>query len=84
PGQFDHPLVRRAKLEIAAACHAHGMTPSHNVTTEVRDMRVVANDARRARVEFGYTRMWSIHPAQIRESVAAFAPRAEDSARASR
>ncbi|CAJ5481185.1 lyase [Burkholderia pseudomallei] len=84
PGQFDHPLVRRAKLEIAAACHAHGKTPSHNVTTEVRDMRVVANDARRAREEFGYTRMWSIHPAQIREIVAAFAPRADDIARASR
>ncbi len=49
PGQFDHPLVRRAKLEIAAACHAHGKTPSHNVTTEVRDMSVVAGDARRAR-----------------------------------
>ena len=65
PGQFDHPLVRRAKLEIAAACHAHGKVPSHNVSTEVRDMSVVANDATRARNEFGYTRMWSIHPAQI-------------------
>ncbi len=31
PGQFDHPLVRRAKLEIAAACHAHGKVASHNV-----------------------------------------------------
>jgi citrate lyase subunit beta / citryl-CoA lyase len=78
PGQFEHPLVRRAKLEIAAACHAHGKTPSHNVTTEVREMGVVADDARRARDEFGYTRMWSIHPAQIREIVAAFAPRAEE------
>ncbi|HEY3598871.1 MAG TPA: aldolase/citrate lyase family protein, partial [Paraburkholderia sp.] len=28
PGQFDHPLVRRAKLEISAACHAHGKVPS--------------------------------------------------------
>ncbi|MBC8863274.1 CoA ester lyase, partial [Escherichia coli] len=65
PGQFEHPLVRRAKLEIAAACHAHGKTPSHNVTTEVRDMNVVAGDARRARDEFAFTRMWSIHPAQI-------------------
>ncbi len=44
PGQFDHPLVRRAKLEIAAACHAHGKVPSHNVTTEVRD----TNSASRA------------------------------------
>ncbi|WP_118181578.1 HpcH/HpaI aldolase/citrate lyase family protein [Paraburkholderia phosphatilytica] len=82
PGQFDHPLVRRAKLEIAAACHAHGCVPSHNVTTEVRDMSVVANDATRARNEFGYTRMWSIHPAQIPAIVAAFAPRDEEIATA--
>jgi citrate lyase subunit beta / citryl-CoA lyase len=78
PGQFDHPLVRRAKLEISAACHAHGKVPSHNVSTEVRDMSVVANDATRARNEFGYTRMWSIHPAQIEAIVAAFAPRDEE------
>ena len=78
PGQFDHPLVRRAKLEIAAACHAHGKVPSHNVSTEVRDMSVVANDAARARNEFGYTRMWSIHPDQIQPIVEAFSPRAEE------
>ncbi len=78
PGQFDHPLVRRAKLEIAAACHAFGRVPSHNVSTEVRDMSVVANDAQRARNEFGYTRMWSIHPAQIPAIVAAYAPRDEE------
>ncbi len=77
PGQFDHPLVRRAKLEIAAACHAHGRVPSHNVSTEVRDMDVVASDAARARDEFGYTRMWSIHPAQVPVIVAALAPRDE-------
>jgi len=74
PGQFTHPLVARAKLEIAAACHAHGKVPSHNVTTEIRDASVVADDARRAAREFGYTRMWSIHPDQIRTIVAAFAP----------
>ena len=28
-GQFSHPLVVRAKLEIASACHAHGKAPSH-------------------------------------------------------
>jgi len=78
PGQFDHPLVRRAKLEIAAACHAHGKAPSHNVSTEVRDMTVVASDAARARSEFGYTRMWSIHPEQIRPIVDAFSPRADE------
>jgi citrate lyase subunit beta/citryl-CoA lyase len=74
PGQFAHPLVTRAKLEIAAACHAHGKVPSHNVTTEIRNLAVVADDARRASQEFGYTRMWSIHPDQIRTIVAAFAP----------
>ncbi len=29
-GQFEHPLVLRAKLEIAAACHAHGKVASHS------------------------------------------------------
>jgi citrate lyase subunit beta/citryl-CoA lyase len=82
PGQFDHLLVRRAKLEIAAACHAHGKVPSHNVSTEVRDMSVVANDAKRARNEFAYTRMWSIHPAQIPVIVAAFTPHDDEIATA--
>jgi citrate lyase subunit beta / citryl-CoA lyase len=74
PGQFTHPLVARAKLEIAAACHAHGKVPSHNVTTEIRNIATVADDARRAATEFGYTRMWCIHPDQIKTIVAAFAP----------
>jgi citrate lyase subunit beta / citryl-CoA lyase len=78
PGQFDHPLVRRAKLDIAAACHAHGKVASHNVSTEVRDMSVVANDAARARNEFAFTRMWSIHPDQIEPVVQAFSPRAQE------
>ena len=34
--------------------------------------------ATRAAREFGYTRMWSIHPAQIRPIVAAFQPRADE------
>jgi citrate lyase subunit beta / citryl-CoA lyase len=44
----------------------------------VRDMSIVANDAARARNEFGYTRMWSIHPEQIRPIVEAFSPRADE------
>lgn len=78
PDQFEHPLVRRAKLEIAAASHAHGKIPAHNVTTEIRDLQIVAEDAARARHEFGYTRMWSIHPEQIPKIVAAFAPSADE------
>jgi citrate lyase subunit beta/citryl-CoA lyase len=78
PGQFTHPLVMRAKLEIAAACHAHGKTPSHNVTTEIKDTSVVASDAHRAAAECGYTRMWSIHPDQIRPIIKSFAPRVSE------
>ena len=74
PGQFSHPLVARAKLEIAAACHANGIVASHNVCTEIRDLAVVAGDARTAASQFGYTRMWSIHPEQIRPILAAFSP----------
>jgi citrate lyase subunit beta/citryl-CoA lyase len=75
-GQFEHPLVLRAKLEIAAACHAHGKTPSHCVVTEFKDTGALAAAARQAREMLGYTRMWSIHPNQIRPIVAAFAPTA--------
>jgi citrate lyase subunit beta/citryl-CoA lyase len=74
PGQFDHPLVARAKCEIAAAALGNGVVPTHNVTTEFRDISVVAADARRARQEFGFLRMWSIHPNQIEPIVAAMRP----------
>ncbi len=73
-GQFTHPLVVRAKLEIASACHAHGKVPSHCVVTEFNDTAAMAHAARRASRELGYTRMWSIHPNQIRPILEAFAP----------
>ena len=74
PGQFDHPLVARAKCEIANAALANGVIPTHNVTTELKDIEVIRNDARRARNEFGYLRMWSIHPNQIVPIVEAMRP----------
>jgi len=73
-GQFTHPLVVRAKLEIASACHAHGKVPSHCVVTEFSDTGAMLAAARRASREFGYTRMWSIHPSQIRPILEALAP----------
>ncbi|GAA6141822.1 aldolase/citrate lyase family protein [Hydrogenophaga sp. 5NK40-0174] len=73
-GQFSHPLVVRAKVEIAAACHAHGKVPSHNVVTEFKDQDALAHAAHKAAAELGYTRMWSIHPDQIRTIIAAFSP----------
>ena len=72
--QFSHPLVVRAKLEIASACHAHGKVPSHCVVTEFKNPSIVQAAARRAANAMGFTRMWSIHPDQIRPILAAFAP----------
>jgi citrate lyase subunit beta / citryl-CoA lyase len=73
-GQFSHPHLLRAKIEMAAACHAHGKVPSHNVVTEFKNLPALHNAARKASTELGYTRMWSIHPDQIRPIVAAFSP----------
>ncbi len=73
-GQFTHPLVLRAKMEISEACHAAGITPSHCVVTEFKDKRALGKAAQQACRELGYTRMWSIHPDQISVIIDAFAP----------
>lgn len=72
--QFHHPLVVRAKLEVASACHAAGKVPSHCVVTEFKDAAVLEQAARQAAHALGYTRMWSIHPDQIRPILKAFSP----------
>ena len=77
-GQFEHPLVVRAKLEIAAACHAHNKTPSHCVVTEFKRQDLLETAAHKAARSFGYTRMWSIHPEQIQPIIDAFAPSAAE------
>jgi citrate lyase subunit beta/citryl-CoA lyase len=82
-GQFSHPLVVRAKLEIASACHAHGKVPSHCVVTEFKDQAAFRAAASRAANAFGYTRMWSIHPDQIRPILEVFAPSANEIHKAS-
>ncbi len=74
PGQFEHPLIVRAKAEISAAALANGVVPAHNVTTELQDVTVIRHDAERAHKEFGYLRMWSIHPNQILPIIAAMQP----------
>src|SRR5450830_854194 len=73
-GQFTHPLVVRAKLAIASAAHAYGKVPSHCVVTEFSDMAVMRAAAQKASREFGYARMWSIHPSQIQPILEAFSP----------
>ena len=76
--QFHHPLVLRAKMEIASACHAHGKVPSHCVVTELRDTAAIEAAARHAAQAFGFTRMWSIHPDQIRPIFRGFAPSGDE------
>jgi len=83
-GQFTHPLVVRAKLAVASACHAFGKVPSHCVVTEFKQPQAVRDAATRAARELGYTRMWSIHPDQIEPIVAALAPAADEVERATR
>lgn len=78
PGQFEHPLIARAKTEIASAALGNGIIPAHNVTTELRDINVVRRDAQRAYREFGFLRMWSIHPNQIQPIVEAMQPDATE------
>ncbi|WP_326540572.1 HpcH/HpaI aldolase/citrate lyase family protein [Pseudorhodoferax sp.] len=80
PGQFEHRLLARAKAEVVAAALAHGIVPAHNVCLNLKDAEVIRADARRAREEFGFQRMWSIYPAQILPIVSAMQPAFEEMA----
>ncbi|MBI2981684.1 MAG: CoA ester lyase [Deltaproteobacteria bacterium] len=74
PGQFDHALIARAKTTIVAAALANGIVPAHNVTLDLKDREKTLADARRARHDFGFLRMWSIYPTQIDAIVEAMQP----------
>ena len=74
PGQFEHKLLVRAKTEVVAAALANGVVPAHNVCLDLKNTEVVLADAKRARNEFGFLRMWSIYPAQIQPIVDAMKP----------
>lgn len=78
PEQFRHPLVVRAKTEIAAHALAAGVVPSHNVTIDVGDPQSAGSDARRAYQELGFLRMWSIHPSQIAPIIGGMRPGNEE------
>ncbi len=74
PGQFTNEIIRTSKATIAmAALRAHKI-PSHNVTVDFRNPQQALDDARRARAEFGFMRMWSIHPDQIEPIIQGMSP----------
>jgi len=74
PAQFEHHLIVRAKAEIAAAALAHGIIPCHSICMDTNDADLVFEDASRARREYGFLRMVSIHPGQIDPIVRAMTP----------
>src|SRR6185369_7012733 len=45
PGQFEHPLLVRAKADIVAAALAHGVVPAHNVSLDLKNPHNVYRDA---------------------------------------
>ena len=68
---------------LIAAALAHGLVAAHNVCLDLKNPDVVRGDATRARMEYGFQRMWSIYPAQIQPIVEAMRPdysEAEDAA----
>lgn len=74
PGQFEHPLIVHAKAQVVSAALAHGVIPAHNVSLDLKNAYNVFRDAWRARNDFGFLRMWSIHPVQIQPIVDAMKP----------
>lgn len=78
PGQFEHRLVVRAKSEVAAAALANGLVPTHNPCLTLSDKAAAGEDARQAREEFGFLRMYSIHPDQIAAIVSAMRPSGQE------
>lgn len=74
PGQFSHRLLNRARIEISSAALANGLIPSHSVTVDLYNASQAWKDARRAFLEYGFLRMWSIHPQQIEQIATAMSP----------
>lgn len=74
PGQFEHPLLARAKVDMVTAALANNVVPSHNVTLDLKNPYQTYKDAERARNDFGFLRMWSIYPTQIKSIVDAMKP----------
>jgi citrate lyase subunit beta/citryl-CoA lyase len=78
PDQFSNTLVSTTKTRIALAALSANKIPSHNVTVDFRSPDTVYADALRARRDYGFLRMWSIHPDQIAPIIKALTPSAQE------
>lgn len=74
PLQFDHALINAAKIAIVQAACATGKVASHNICVDISSPERVRSDASRARRQYGFQRMWSIHPSQIAPIIEAMNP----------
>ncbi len=83
PDQFSHELINRAKTELAATALQCGIIPTHNPCVSYKDLGRCAEDARIARQNYGFLRMYSIHPKQIPFIVEAMQPSIDEVAKAS-
>ena len=57
-----------------SAALANGVRAPHNLTLVLKNPYSTYQDARRARMEFGFLRQWSIYPTQIQPIVDAMKP----------
>lgn len=74
PEQFTNEIIRTTKSTITMAALKAHKTAAHNVTVEVRNPKQALDDAQRARTQFGFMRMWSIHPDQIEPIIQGMSP----------
>ena len=74
PGQFSHHLINQAKTKLCSVAIRHGIIPTHNPSINFRDLGGCAEDAKMARLNYGFMRMYSIHPKQIPFIVEAMQP----------
>ncbi len=74
PEQFSNEIIRATKTTIAMAALGANKIPAHNVTVDFRNPQQALHDARMARTQFGFMRMWSIHPDQIEPIICGMSP----------
>ena len=74
PGQFEHNIIRQAKTKLTTAALAQSVIPAHNVTLDIKNPYQTYADAKRAKDEFGFLRMWSVYPSQVTAIVDAMKP----------
>lgn len=78
PGQFNHKVIRDSKIKIVQAAAQNNLIAAHNITSDLKDIYQTYLDAKKAKEEYGFLRMWSIYPTQIEAIVDAMKPNFEE------